>query len=123
MAVLLAHPAGHSLSPVMHDAAFAARGIRGRYLAWDVPPNDLDAAVARLRDDDDLLGANVTVPHKERVAAYLDDLTPEAARLGAVNTIVRRGDALVGDNTDARGFARALAETGVVLAGERALVL
>ena len=64
LAVLLAHPAGHSLSPVMHDAAFAAAGIAGRYEAWDVAPAVLAVALERLRESSTLLGANVTVPHK-----------------------------------------------------------
>jgi shikimate dehydrogenase len=122
-AVLLAHPSGHSLSPAMHDAAFAASGLEGRYEAWDVPPADLSAAVARLRADDALLGANVTVPHKEAVAAYLDASTPVARRIGAINTVLRRGRTLVGDNTDAAGFVAAVAELGVPLRAGRVVVL
>ena len=105
---VLAHPAGHSVSPAMHRAAFAALGIDARYDAWDVPPRDLEAAVAALRSPP-WWGANVTVPHKEAVVAWCDDLTPAARRLGAVNTIVRRGSTLLGDNTDLPGFARSLA--------------
>jgi shikimate dehydrogenase len=123
LAVLLAHPAGHSVSPAMHDAAFAASDVPGRYVAWDVSPGDLAAAVARIRGDDGLLGANVTVPHKEAVAAWLDELTPIARRLGAVNTVRKRGGALVGDNTDEPGFAAAVAELGVTLRGASAVVL
>ncbi len=122
-AVLLAHPSGHSLSPAMHDAAFAACALTGRYEAWDVPPADLAAAVGRLRADDTLLGANVTVPHKEAVAAYLDASTSVAERIGAVNTIVKRGRSLVGDNTDAAGFAAAVAELGVPVRAERVVVV
>jgi shikimate dehydrogenase len=122
-ALLLAHPAGHSLSPDMHDAAFAAIGLRGRYGAVDVPPAELGTAVARLRADLSLLGANVTVPHKQAVMAHLDRLAPLAERLGAVNTIRRDGDALVGDNTDAPGFARAITALGRPLRGEVAVVL
>jgi shikimate dehydrogenase len=122
-ALLFAHPAGHSLSPDMHDAAFAAIGLRGRYLAVDVPPAELGTAVARLRADPSLLGANVTVPHKQAVIAHLDRLAPLAERLGAVNTIRRDGDALVGDNTDAPGFARAITALGRPLRGEVAVVL
>jgi shikimate dehydrogenase len=122
-AVLFGHPVGHSLSPVMHDAAFAALGLPGRYLALDVAPAELAAAVARLRDDPTLLGANVTVPHKGAVIEHLDRLSPLAERLGAVNTIRRDGGALVGDNTDAPGFARAIATLGRPLRGELAVVL
>jgi len=94
----------------MHDAAFAALGLDGRYEAWDVAPADLGHALARIRASDVLLGANVTVPHKLAVLPYLDERTPEADRLGAVNTIVRRGRRLIGHNTDALGLAAALAE-------------
>jgi shikimate dehydrogenase len=122
-AVLLAHPAGHSLSPAMHDAAFAATGIPGRYCAWDVEGADLPDAIARIRADAAILGANVSVPHKEAVIPALDALTPTARRLGAVNTVLKRGARLVGDNTDAAGFARALAELGALPPGAPVLVL
>lgn len=108
LAVLFGHPVGHSLSPIMHDAAFTARGIDGRYQAWDVAPAALAGAVQRMRASDTLLGANVTVPHKETVAQHLDALTPDARRLGAVNTLLREGERLVGHNTDALGLAVAL---------------
>ena len=123
LAVLLAHPAGHSLSPVMHDAAFAATGIVGRYEAWDVAPAALGPALERLRESRTLLGANVTVPHKEAVVAHLDALTPEAERLGAVNTIVRSGARLLGHNTDAIGLATALAGLARPPGPGRAVVL
>jgi len=123
LAVLLAHPAGHSLSPAMHDAAFAAAGIDGRYEAWDVPPDALPAALERLRESRTLLGANVTVPHKEAVVPHLDALTSEAEGLGAVNTIVRRDDRLLGHNTDAIGLAAALAGLARPPGPGRAVVL
>ncbi len=109
--VLLAHPAGHSLSPHMHNAAFSALGIAAEYEALDVTPEGLARAVAALRHEP-YLGANVTVPHKEAVFGLVDELTPEAAAAGAVNTVVARGGRLVGHNTDGGGFLRALAELG-----------
>jgi shikimate dehydrogenase len=121
-AVLFAHPAGHSVSPAMHRAAFAAAGLAGSYEALDVPPADLPAAVARLRAPP-WWGANVTVPHKTAVVALLDELTPAARRLGAVNTIVRSGDRLIGDNTDLPGFGLALADLRLPLAGARVVVV
>lgn len=123
LAVLLGHPVGHSLSPAMHDAAFAALGIDGRYEAWDVAPAALGEAVARLRASAGLLGANVTVPHKEAVMPHLDALTPQAERLGAVNTLVRHGERLVGHNTDAEGLAAALRELRRPVAAGLAVVL
>lgn len=109
--LLLAHPAGHSLSPVMHDAAFHAVGLPGRYRAVDVPPAGLELWLRRLTAPP-YLGANVTVPHKEAVVPFMHELTPAARAVGAVNTIVRRGGTLVGHNTDAEGFLRALGELG-----------
>ena len=121
-AVLLAHPAGHSLSPTMHNAAFAALGIDAVYRALDVPPVELAARVRDLRRPE-MLGGNVTIPHKEAALDLMDRLTPSALAIGAVNTVVaRRGD-LVGDNTDASGFLRALTEGGIAVLGARAVVL
>lgn len=120
---LLGHPVAHSLSPAFQDAAFAHAGINARYELWDVAPAQLPAVVARLRDRA-ILGANVTVPHKEAVVALLETIAPLAARIGAVNTIVKRDGLLHGENTDAGGFIGPLhergldlAQTGVVLLG------
>lgn len=122
-AYLLAHPAGHSISPAMQGAAFAALGIHARYEALDVPPEALPDEVARLRVPA-CYGANVTVPHKLAVIPLLDALTPEAAAIGAVNTVVQRGGQLIGHNTDASGFLRALRENaGFEPAGALACVL
>lgn len=121
-AVLLAHPAGHSLSPVLHDAAFAAIGLDARYEAWDVPPAELPNALARLRSDPTALGGNVTVPHKAAVLPLLDEVRPDAAAIGAVNVLVREGDRWIGDSSDGAGFLLSLAEAGVDPAG-RAVAL
>lgn len=106
----------------MQDAAFAAVGLRVRYRALDVPPEALAAAVAGLRQPD-VIGANVTIPHKRSVMALLDALTPVARAVGAVNTITPHGDALEGHNTDVEGFLRALQELGVGIVGARVVVL
>lgn len=119
---LLAHPAGHSVSPAMQQAALDALGLRATYEALDVPPDALAAAVAALRSEP-WWGANVSVPHKEAVVPLLDALRPTARRLGAVNTIVREGDRLVGENTDLAGFARALDALGAFGDGATAVVL
>lgn len=119
---LLAHPAGHSVSPAMQQAALDALGLRARYEALDVPPQALAATVAALRAAP-WWGANVSVPHKEAVVAMLDELRPNARRLGAVNTVVRDGDRLLGDNTDLIGFGRALDDVGPFGAGTSAVVL
>jgi shikimate dehydrogenase len=108
---LIGHPVGHSISPVFQQAAFDALGLPIRYERWDTPPAELAATIENLRWGD-RLGANVTVPHKEAVLAYLDVLSEEAQQTGAVNTIVRRDGRLEGHNTDIAGFEAALREDG-----------
>jgi shikimate dehydrogenase len=122
MVVLLGHPVHHSYSPAMQNAAFRAAGLNLVYLAAAVPPERLVAAVAAVAALD-MPGANVTVPHKERVTSFLDEVVPEARLLGAVNTIVHRDGRLVGHNTDGTGFLRALREAGYDARGEAAVVL
>ena len=101
--VLIGHPVAHSLSGAMQQAAFDSLGIDATYELWDRAPIDLADAVAELRGDD-FLGANVTIPHKERVVPMVDRLTEEAHATGAVNTITREGKRLVGHNTDVPGL-------------------
>jgi shikimate dehydrogenase len=108
--LLLGDPVSRSLSPGMQNAAFEALGIDCQYVLREVNRADLAGAIAELRADDRILGANVTIPHKESVIAFLDDLDPQAARIGAVNTVSRKGARLKGWNTDVDGFRRALAE-------------
>ncbi len=115
-------PVAHSLSPVMHNAAFAALGLDRVYVPFCVRPPDLPAAVRGARALG-LDGFNVTVPHKERVMALLDTVSAEARALGAVNTVVRRGHRLVGYNTDAGGFLAALAAARVTVRGRAALLI
>jgi shikimate dehydrogenase len=107
VAAVLGWPVAHSLSPVIHNAAFAAMGMDWTYVALPVEPDDVPTAVAGLRALG-FAGANVTMPHKEAVADSMDGLTDDAEHLRAVNTIEMRGDRLVGHNTDAPGFARFL---------------
>ena len=105
--VLIGHPVAHSLSGAMQQAAFDELGIDATYELWDRPPSALADTIAGLRSDD-FLGANVTIPHKERVVPLVDRLTEEAHATGAVNTITREGKRLVGHNTDVPGFRVAL---------------
>jgi shikimate dehydrogenase len=105
--VLIGHPVAHSLSGAMQQAAFDALGIDASYELWDRPPIQLSESIAELRTDD-FLGANVTIPHKERVTPLVDRLTEEAHATGAVNTITKEGKRLVGHNTDVPGFKVAL---------------
>ncbi|CAN5618943.1 shikimate dehydrogenase [soil metagenome] len=105
--VLIGHPVAHSLSGAMQQAAFDDRGIDARYELWDRAPIALADAIKELRDDT-FLGANVTIPHKERVVPMVEKLTEEAHATGAVNTITREGRRLVGHNTDVPGFKVAM---------------
>ncbi len=120
---LVGHPVRHSLSPAMHNELFRRAGVDAIYVAFDVPParaGSVGAAVRTLH----LAGVNLTVPFKERVLSDLDALSPSARLAGAVNVVLREGDALVGHNTDGEGYVRALAdELGVRPAGTRAIVL
>ncbi len=122
VAAVLGLPVAHSLSPVIHNAAFAALDMDWTYVALPVEPGMVPAAVTGLRALG-IVGANVTMPHKEAVADVMDDLTDDAARLRAVNTIEMRGGVLVGHNTDAPGFARFLEhDAGFDPAGRTALL-
>ena len=118
---IVLHPAGHTRSPAMHNAAYEALSVDARYLAFDVPPEQLANAVSGMRALS-LRQLSVSLPHKQAIMALLDEVEPEARAIGAVNTVVRRGDALVGSNTDWAGAVRALEREGP-LNGARAVVL
>lgn len=111
-AFLFADPAAHSLSPVMHRAAFEHAGLIGTYSAIRVPRSELPAAIHGLRRPG-VLGANISLPHKEAVLALLDDLTPAASVIGAVNTVIHQGGHVTGENTDAPGLLADLCDLGV----------
>lgn len=119
---ILGHPITHTLSPAMHNAAFAALGIDFAYLPFDVRPEELKNAVAGIRALS-IVGVNVTVPHKETVLDSLDVVTEAAGLIGAVNTIVNHDGRLTGYNTDAIGFLKALEDTGFDPRGKEAAVL
>jgi shikimate dehydrogenase len=104
---IIGHPVAHSLSPVFQAAAFASCGLDVRYELWDTPDTGLAGRLETLRDPS-VLGANVTIPHKEAVIPLLDELGGQSARAGAVNTIVNREGRLFGFNTDGPGFVAAL---------------
>ena len=120
---VIGDPVAHSLSPAIHNAAFAALGLDWVYVAFPVPRGRGGAAVAAVGDLG-LAGLNVTMPHKADAAAACDDLSPAAATLGSVNTVVARpGGRLFGDSTDGPGFLSALTESGIAVDGRRVLVL
>jgi shikimate dehydrogenase len=105
--VLIGHPVAHSLSGPMLQAAFDERGIDARHELLDVTVPQLPAVIEELRGPD-FLGAQVTIPHKERVVPLVDRMTEEAHTTGAVNTITKEAKRLVGHNTDVPGFRAAL---------------
>jgi shikimate dehydrogenase len=107
---LLGHPVSHSLSPAMHNAAFKVLGLPHKYSARDVTPEKLADVMRSLRGETSL-GANVTIPHKEASLRLVDEVSDDARAIGAVNTVVRRGSRLVGENTDKYGFEKSLAQT------------
>ena len=108
---LIGNPLAHSTSPAFQQAALDHCGVDARYELWETEAEELPVALERVREDD-CLGANVTIPHKERVLAFLDKLDPMAKRIGAVNTVVNRDGRLRGHNTDILGFAQALRRDG-----------
>jgi len=107
--LLIGHPVGHSVSPAFQQAALDYYALDVRYEAMDVDGSSLSRTVAGLRDPD-VIGANVTVPYKQAVMAFIDEFDDEALLIGAVNTIENREGTLVGYNTDAQGFLKALKE-------------
>ncbi len=103
---LIGFPVNHSLSPKIQNAALEACGLEGEYALFPIAPNDMQALetlLARIRSGE-ITGLNVTIPHKQNVIPFLDELTPTAKAIGAVNIIYMREDKLIGDNTDAAGF-------------------
>ncbi len=122
--VLIGWPIRHSISPAMHNAAFQTLGIDGDYSLLPVErPEDLEKTISALKADPEWVGANVTVPYKEKILPHLDRLEGAAAALKAVNTIVRKGGKLIGHNTDMPGFLADLKRNGMDPAGKPALVI
>ena len=121
-ACILGQPVRYSLSPRLHNAAFAAAGIDARYEPREVSPAELASAVQALRAPD-CLGANVTAPHKAAACQLMDEISDEARPLGVINTIVPRAGVLLGDNTDAGGLAEWLCSAQVDCQGREGVIL
>ncbi len=103
---VLGHPIGHSFSPVMHTASFRSIGFDGEYTKRDVPPETLAEALDAL-EAEGFRGLNLTIPHKQLAVPMMDELTPIARQVGAVNTVLFRDGKRYGHNTDAPGFLAA----------------
>jgi shikimate dehydrogenase len=106
---LFGHPVEHSLSPAMHNAGFKNLGLNFVYLPFDIDDKDLKLAVESIRVLK-FAGVNVTIPHKQNVIPFLDKLSDEAKKIGAVNTIINKNGTLTGDNTDGKGFIKSFKE-------------
>jgi len=116
-------PVAENPTCVMQEAAFAALGLQWRYLTIEVAPEALADAIRGLRAMG-MRGINLTIPHKVAVLPLLDEIAPDAAKIGAVNTVRRTGDRLIGENTDGKGFLRGVREeAGIDPAGKRVVIL
>ena len=115
---LLGHPISHSLSPKMHNSAFANLGLEYAYLTFDTKEDNLEDVVAAMRALN-VKGFNVTMPNKKNILNLLDEVTPEAQMIGSINTVLNENGRLIGYNTDGKGYVRSLVEKGVSIEGKR----
>ena len=120
LAAVVASPIKHSISPFIHNRAFEATHTNGVYLAWEVKGTDLAETVANIRRYQ-MFGINLSMPYKEQVIPYLDQLSEEARLIGAVNTVVNREGTLIGYNTDGKGFFKSL--PSFKISGKRMVLL
>lgn len=120
---IFGYPVGHSFSPLMHNAAIEAAGIPYIYVPFEVSPENLEPAINGIRSLG-IVGVNITVPHKEKVIPFLDEITEEASLIGSINTIENKNGRLIGHNTDSRGYIRSLQEdAGFDPKGKKALII
>lgn len=107
LAAVVANPIKHSISPFIHNAAFEATTTNGIYVAWEIEASDLEQTIRNIRRYQ-MFGINLSMPYKEEVIPYLDELSDEARLIGAVNTVVNQDGTLIGYNTDGKGFFKSL---------------
>jgi len=119
---LIGHKLSHSISPQFQQAAFDYLRLDIRYDVWETSKDDLPQVMEGLRDASKL-GTNITIPHKEAVLPLLDKIDNDARRIRAVNTVVNREGKLIGYNTDASGFIRALRDDGAFSPRNKRVVL
>ncbi len=119
----LGQPVAENPTGAMQEAAFRALGLNWRYLTIEVPPDQLGPAITGVRAFG-MKGINLTIPQKVAVMEHLDEIAPDAAVIGAVNTVRRDGARLIGENTDGKGFLRGVRkDAGIDPKGKRAVVL
>lgn len=114
-------PASHSKSPIMHNGAYSNLGLDFEYIAIRVPKGEISKAIDRIRKGE-FIGANISMPHKEEVMEFLDEIHPLAKSCGAINTVVNRDGKLIGYNTDVLGLAKSLKES-TSIENKKALIL
>lgn len=119
---LLGSPVAHSISPMMHNEAFAQLGLDYAYLAFDVNEEELETAIEGLRAMK-IKGFNLTMPNKNRMCRLCDKLSPVAQITGAVNTVVNENGIFVGHTTDGIGYMESVKEAGLNIIGEKITVL
>ncbi len=119
---VIGDPIEHTMSPVIHNAAFSELGLDYVYVAFQVKSEELSWAIEGMRALN-IRGLNVTIPHKVNIIPLLDSLDPLAEKIGAVNTVVNREGVLKGYNTDASGFLQALQDKGVIPNGKNVVIL
>jgi shikimate dehydrogenase len=122
LVALLGHPVEHSFSPQFHNRIYEQLGLDMVYLAFNVGKGQLSSALEGIRAMD-FVGCNITIPYKEKVLAYLDEVDQEAAVIGAVNTIKNQNGYLIGYNTDGMGFLYSLKRRGIGCRGKSILLL
>lgn len=115
-------PVDDNPTGIVEEAAFAVKNLNYRYLTIKVLPEDLETAMKSVRVFG-MKGINLTMPHKIKVLPYLDELSPAAAIIGAVNTVIHKDGKLYGENTDGKGFVTALKNTGESLKGKKVTIL
>ena len=120
LAAVVAKPIKHSISPFIHNTAFEKTAVNGVYLALEIEAEDLEATVANIRRYN-MFGINLSMPYKQEVIQYLDELASSARLLGAVNTVVNKNGTLIGYNTDGKGFFKSL--PSFVIQGKKMTIL
>lgn len=122
LAGLFAKPARHSISPLLHNTAFKEKNIDARYLAFDVEPENLKTSIEAVRTLQ-MLGINLSMPHKTAALPMMDELSEAARLIGAINTVVNHQGKLIGHNTDGIGFMASLTDAGLSVIGKEIIII